>query len=79
MAANLARTKDLGAATAPIRDRIQRELHRRGGDGDVEIARIADQLDLTIVDVRRAMEAPKDAAHAVAAGEVLAKLSKNRM
>lgn len=79
MAANLSRAKDLGAATTPIRERVQRELHRRGGNGEAELARIADQLGLTADDVRKALMPPEDAASAVAAGAVLAKLSKNRI
>jgi hypothetical protein len=78
MATSLERTKDLDSATAPVRDRIRRELRRRGGDDAAGAARIADQIGIPVDQIEHAMKPPTNSSDALAAGTVLAKLSKNR-
>lgn len=78
MATSLARTDELVGATTPIRDRIRRELRRRGGDDAANIARVAGQLQLEPATIDQALRPPGGPDDAIAAGHVLAKLSTNR-
>jgi hypothetical protein len=78
MATNLARTGELVEATTPIRDRIRRELRRRGGDDPANVTRIANQLQMEPATIDRALQPPGGPDDAVAAGAVLAKLSTNQ-
>jgi hypothetical protein len=78
MAASLARTDELVGATAPIQERIRRELRRRGGDDAANVARIANQLQLEPTTIDQALRPPVGPDDAIAAGNVLAKLSMNR-
>ncbi len=75
MATSLGRTGELADATVAVRDRIRRELRRRGGDDPASVARIANQLDVDPEVIVRAMRPPTGPADALAAGRVLAKLS----
>ncbi len=75
MAINLARTKELVGATAPVRERIRRELRRRGGDDPANVVRVANQLDLDPARLDRAMQPPGGPDDALDAGRVLSKLS----
>jgi hypothetical protein len=77
LAASLGRTNELGAATAPIRDRIRRELERRGGRPPDEIGRLAAQLGIDPAAIRRALDPPAAEEDAIAAAEILAALSQH--
>jgi hypothetical protein len=79
LAASLARTNELAAATAPIRDRIRRELAHRGGDAPGEVARVAAQLGVDGATLEHALAPPASEDDAIAAAGVLAALSKHRV
>lgn len=79
LAASLTRTDEPAAATEPVRRRIRSELQRRGAEDAGGIARVANQLNVTPAEIEEAMRPPEGDAEAIAAGRVLALLSRNRI